>query len=41
MEYNGIEYEIFGNGFIVNFCGDEVYFDNEEDLKKFIDENFD
>lgn len=40
LEYNNIEYETFGNGFTVFFQGDEIYFDTEEEVKDFINENF-
>ena len=38
--YKGIEYEVFENGFTVFFEGDEIYFETEEEVKEFIDENF-
>ena len=40
MTYKGVEYEVFGNGYTVFFEGDEIYFDTEEEVKQFIDENF-
>lgn len=36
--YKGYEIEAFGAGVTVFFCGDEIYFDTEEEAKAFIDE---
>jgi len=37
-EYKGYEIELFGNGYTVFYCGDEVYFNTVEEAKAFIDE---
>ena len=37
MNYNGYKIECFRNGYIVEYCGDEIYFDTIEEAKKFID----
>jgi hypothetical protein len=36
--YKGYEIEAFGSGYTVFFCGDEIYFDTEDEAKAFIDE---
>ena len=36
--YKGYEIEVFGTGFTVFFCGDEIYFNTEGEAKAFIDE---
>lgn len=33
-----MEIEVFGNGYTVCFCGDEIYFDTYEEAEKFIKE---
>lgn len=37
--YKGFDYWVHGNGFTVFYEGDEIYFDNEEKVHAFIDEN--
>lgn len=36
--YKGYEIEVFGSGFTVLYCGDEVYFPTEKEAEEFIDE---
>lgn len=36
--YKGYEIEPFESGYTVFFCGDEIYFDTEDEAKAFIDE---
>lgn len=37
MKYKNYFIEHFQDGFIVLFCGDEVYFDTVQEAKDFID----